>query len=222
MTPAFDWGPLGLSLQLATVTTLILLLIGVPLAWWLARTRVRWVAVPEAVVSLPLVLPPTVLGFYFLLLLSPNGTIGGWLNDVFDVRLVFSFPGLVIASVLYGLPFMVHPVQAGLRALPPSLREAAWLMGRGRWRTLLEVELPNIRPALLTGAVLTFAHAIGEFGVVLMIGGNLPGRTRVASIAIFDAVERMDYALAHRYALILLALSFTILVTVFTLNRRRP
>lgn len=222
MTPAFDWGPLGLSLQLATVTTLILLLIGVPLAWWLARTRVRWVAVPEAVVSLPLVLPPTVLGFYFLLLLSPNGTIGGWLNDVFDVRLVFSFPGLVIASVLYGLPFMVHPVQAGLRALPPSLREAAWLMGRGRWRTLLEVELPNIRPALLTGAVLTFAHAIGEFGVVLMIGGNLPGRTRVASIAIFDAVERMDYALAHRYALILLALSFGILVTVFTLNRRRP
>lgn len=214
------WSPIILSLQLALATTLALLLVGLPLAWWLARTRTRLKPVVESLVSLPLVLPPTVLGFYFLLAFSPNNAFGAWLDTWLGLRLVFSFPGLVLASMIYSLPFMVQPVQAGLAALPPSLVESATLMGKSRWEILRYVQLPNIRPALLTGIVLSFAHTIGEFGVVLMIGGNLPGKTRVASIAIYDEVEALNYEAANAYSLILLGLTFLILLAVYGLRGR--
>ncbi len=215
-----DWTPIWLTLQLAGVTTVVLFVTALPLAWWLARTESRWRPFVEAVVALPLVLPPTVLGFYLLLAFSPNSGLGSWLDEYVGLQLAFSFPGLVIGSVLYSLPFMVHPVQAGLRGLPPVLREASYLMGRSRWETLRYVELPNITPALLAAVVLTFAHTIGEFGVVLMIGGNIPGETRVASIAVYDHVEALDYAGANRYSLVLFALSFTVLLVVYLLNGR--
>lgn len=214
------WSPIILSLQLALATTLVLLLVGLPLAWWLARTQARFKPVVESLVSLPLVLPPTVLGFYFLLAFSPNNAFGSWLDGWLGLRLVFSFPGLVLASVIYSLPFMVQPVQAGLAALPGSLVDAATLMGKSRWEILRRVELPNIRPALLTGIVLSFAHSIGEFGVVLMIGGNLPGKTRVASIAVYDEVEALNYGAANAYSLILLGLTFLILMIVYSLRAR--
>lgn len=215
-----NWSPLLLSFQLALATTAVLLLVGLPLAWWLARTQTRLKPVIESLVSLPLVLPPTVLGFYFLLAFSPNNAFGNWLDDWLGLRLVFSFPGLVLASVIYSLPFMVQPVQAGLAALPKSLTEAALLMGKSRWQIFRYVQLPNIRPALLTGIVLSFAHTVGEFGVVLMIGGNLPGKTRVASIAIYDEVESLNYDAANLYSLILLGLSFVVLLAVYGLRGR--
>lgn len=215
-----NWTPLLLSFQLAFVTTAVLLLVGLPLAWWLAGTKRRWKPVIESIVSLPLVLPPTVLGFYFLIAFSPNNAFAGWLDDWFGLRLVFSFSGLVLASVVYSLPFMVQPVQAGLGALPRSMTDAAVLMGKSRWQIFRHVQLPNIRPALLTGIVLSFAHTIGEFGVVLMIGGNLPGKTRVASIAIYDEVEALNYGAANAYSLVLLGLTFVILLAVYGLRGR--
>lgn len=215
-----NWSPLLLSFKLALVTTAVLLLVGLPLAWWLAGTRARWKPIVESLVSLPLVLPPTVLGFYFLIAFSPNNAFGNWLDEWLGLRLVFSFTGLVLASVIYSLPFMVQPVQAGLAALPASLTESATLMGKSRWQIFRYVQLPNIRPALLTGVVLSFAHTIGEFGVVLMIGGNLPGKTRVASIAIYDEVERLNYDAANAYSLVLLGLTFFILLAVYGLRNR--
>lgn len=213
-----DWSPLLITLQLAAVTTALLFLVALPLAWWLARTRSRLKPAVEALVSMPLVLPPTVLGFYFLLAFSPQSGLGSWLNDLVGIKLAFSFTGLVIASMVYSLPFMVHPVQAGLAGIPKSLLEASYLMGKGKLETLRRIELPNIRPALLAGTVLSFAHTIGEFGVVLMIGGNIPGETRVASIAIYDKVESLDYAAANAYSLILFAICFTILLLVYLIN----
>ena len=216
----FDWQPLLLTFKLATLTTLILLVIGVPLAYWLTFSRVRFKSVFEALVAMPLVLPPSVLGFYLLLAFSPQNAFGHFLETVFDVRLLFTFQGLVAGSVIFSLPFMVQPVQAGFEALPAALAEAAATLGKSRWQTFLRVLLPNIRPALLTGTVLAFAHTIGEFGVVLMIGGNIPGETQVASLAIYNEVESLHYGAAHLYALILFALSFTILLSVYTLNKR--
>lgn len=215
-----DWHPIWLSIQLATATTLVLLIVGVPIAYWLAYTRVRWKAPIEAIISLPLVLPPTVIGFYLLLVFSPTSALGGWLHETLGLRLIFSFPGLVLASVIYSLPFMVQPLQAGLSSLPASLHEAAYLLGKTRWQTLRFVLLPNIKPALLTATVLSFAHTIGEFGVVLMIGGNIPGQTRVAAIAVYDEVEALNYTAASKYSLVLLVLCFSILLTVFLLNGR--
>ncbi|GAA4306611.1 molybdate ABC transporter permease subunit [Compostibacter hankyongensis] len=217
---AIAYQPLWLTLRLAVVATGLLLLVGVPLAAWLAASTSRFKAVFEAVVSLPLVLPPSVLGFYLLLAFSPTGRFGGLLSSLFDIRLVFSFGGLVLGSVIYSLPFMVHPVQAGLQSVPASLKEASYTLGKSRLRTFFSVLLPNIKPALLTGTVLSFAHTIGEFGVVLMIGGNIPGKTRVASIAVYDEVEASNYPAAHVYALLLLLVSFGILLLVYTLNRR--
>ena len=202
------WEPIFLTLKLATVTTMVLLLVGLPLAWWLAHTRFRGKPLLEALVSMPLVLPPTVIGFYLLLMLSPAHGLGRFLHDIFGIQLVFSFPGLVLASVIYSLPFMVSPIQSGLESLPKSLREASLNLGKSTWQTLWRVELPNIGPNLLTAIVLTFAHTMGEFGLVLMMGGNLPGKTRVASIEVFDRVERMDYDGAHVYALVLMGLGF--------------
>lgn len=216
----FDWQPLLLTFRLATTTTLLLLLVGIPLAGWLAFTRFRFKPVVEAVISLPLVLPPSVLGFYFLLAFNPTGFLGEKLLSWFDLRLLFTFEGLVVASIFYSLPFMVHPVQAGLENLPASLREASYTLGKSRRETFFRVLLPNIKPSLLTGLVLSFAHTIGEFGLVLMIGGNLPGQTRVASVAIYDEVELLHYGAANAYALLLLVISFGILLTVYAINKR--
>ncbi len=213
-----NWEPLLLTLKLALTTTLVLLLVSLPLAAWLAKRRSPLKSVVDTLVSMPLVLPPTVIGFYFLLAFSPSNAFGQWLDEHLGIQLVFSFPGLVLASVLYSLPFMVHPIQAGLRSLPPSLAEASYILGKDRLTTFFRVLLPNIRPALFTGLVLSFAHTVGEFGVVLMIGGSIPGVSRVASIAIYEEVETMNYAAAHTYSLILFGLSFAILLSVNLVN----
>ena len=215
-----DWQPLVLTFELASVTTLILFCIGVPFAWWLANTRIRFKPMIEALVAMPLVLPPSVLGFYLLLAFSPERWFGQWLDRIAGLRLAFSFEGLVIASVIFSFPFLVHPVQAAFQHLPKNLAEAAYILGKSRWQTFFQVLLPNIKPALISGTVLAFAHTIGEFGVVLMIGGNLPGATRVASIAIYDEVESLNYAAANVYAGILFVLSFLILLLVYGMNRK--
>jgi len=217
-----DWQPLLLTFKLATVTTTILLCIGVPFAWWLASTRIRFKPVVEALVSMPLVLPPSVLGFYLLLAFSPEHWFGQWLDRVAGLRLAFSFNGLVVASVIFSFPFLVHPVQAAFQNLPRSLSDAAHVLGKSNLQTFLRVLLPNIKPALLSGTVLAFAHTVGEFGVVLMIGGNLPNETRVASIAIYDEVEALNYAAANFYAGVLFCLSFLILLLVYMVNRKVP
>ena len=213
-----DWGPLILTFKLALVVTLILLVISIPLARWLAFSKTRSKPVIEALVSMPLVLPPTVLGFYLLMAFSPSNAFGSWLDEWLGLRFVFSFEGLVIASVIYSLPFMVHPIQSGFAHLPPSLADAAYVLGKSKRTTLFKVLLPNIKPALLTGIVLAFAHTIGEFGVVLMIGGNIPGETHVASIAIYDEVEALNYGAANTYSLILFAITFIILLSVYLIN----
>jgi len=213
-----DWTPIFLTLKLASITTLVLLIISIPLGKWLAFTKSRAKPFMETLVSMPLVLPPTVLGFYLLLAFSPDSQLGQILEQWFGLRLAFSFPGLVIASVIYSLPFMVHPIQSGLTSLAPSLLDASKVMGKSYLTTLSKVELPNIKPSLLTGIVLSFAHTVGEFGVVLMIGGSIPDRTRVASIAIYDEVEALNYGAAHQYSLILLTLAFLVLLVVYLVN----
>lgn len=218
MTP--DWQPLILTFKLAAVTTVILFCIGVPFSWWLANTRIRIKPAVEALVAMPLVLPPSVLGFYLLLAFSPERWFGQWLDRVAGLRLAFSFEGLVVASVIFSFPFLVHPIQAAFQNLPRSLTEAARVLGKSDWQIFLRVLLPNIKPALLSGTVLSFAHTVGEFGVVLMIGGNLPDQTRVASIAIYDEVESLNYAAANFYAGTLFLLSFAILLVVYLVNRK--
>ena len=213
-----NWEPLLLTFKLALFTTVILILIGIPVAYWLSNTKSRLKPVFETLVSMPLVLPPTVLGFYFLMAFSPNNTFGNWLGEWLGIKLVFSFSGLVIASVIYSLPFMVHPVQSGLSGISRSITEASFVMGKSKWETLLKVQLPQIKPALLTGIVLSFAHTVGEFGVVLMIGGNIPGKTKVASIAIYDEVEALNYDAANFYSLVLFAITFCILLSVYLVN----
>jgi molybdate transport system permease protein len=215
-----DWTPLLLTFELAAVTTAILLALGVPLAYALAFGRFRWKPVVETLVSMPLVLPPSVLGFYLLLAFSPQNFPGRFLAEHFDLQLVFSFAGLVVGSTIFSLPFMVQPIQSGFQGLPPSLTEAADTLGKPRHVTLWRVLLPNIKPALLAGTVLSFAHTVGEFGVVLMIGGNIPGVTRVASLAIYDEVESLNYAAAHVYAGVLFAVTFAILLAVYVVNKR--
>lgn len=213
-----NWDPLILTFKLATVTTAILFVVSIPLAYWLAYTKSRLKPIAETLVSMPLVLPPTVLGFYFLVAFSPNNTFGSWLESTLDIKLVFSFTGLVIASLIYSLPFMVHPIQSGLSNLSSTLKEASHVLGKSRWTTLTKVLLPNIKPSILTGIVLAFAHTLGEFGVVLMIGGSIPGKTKVASIAIYDEVEALNYGAANQYSLVLFAVSFVILLIVYMTN----
>ena len=215
-----DWEPLILTFKLAFVTTILLLVISIPLSYWLAYTKSKTKPVIETLVSMPLILPPTVVGFYLLVAFSPSNAFGNWLNEWFGLQLVFSFEGLVFASLIYSLPFMVHPIQSGLSGLPPSLKEASYVLGKSKINTIFKVLLPNIKPSLLTGIVLAFAHTIGEFGVVLMIGGNIPGETKVASIAIYDEVESLNYGAANMYSLILFALAFLILLTVYLINGR--
>jgi molybdate transport system permease protein len=216
-----DFAALLLTLRLAAISTALLLLLATPLAWWVAQTRSRWKAPIEAIVALPLVLPPTVIGFYLLLALGPHGPVGSLWGTLGGGPLVFSFSGLVIGSVLYSLPFVMQPIQAGFEQLGRAPLDAAATLGAGPLDRFFSVALPQTRRAFLAGAVLGFAHTLGEFGVVLMIGGNIPNQTRVVSIAIYDHVESLDYAAAHQLAGILLAISFAVLLVVFTTNRRR-
>lgn len=214
-----DVNPIILTLELAFISTVLLFFIAAPLAYWLAFTTLRIKPVVEAIITLPLVLPPTVLGFYLLIAFSPNNFFGKFLNESLGFQLVFSFEGLVFASIIYSLPFMVQPIYSGFTSFPAQLINAAKTMGKSNINVLWNILLPGIKPSLITGFVLAFAHTIGEFGVVLMIGGNIPGETRVASIAIYDEVESLNYGTANAYSLILLAITFSILLLVFLYNQ---
>lgn len=214
-----DLSPIWLTLKLAAITTLLLLIVGLPLAWWLSKGRSFFKTIIEAIITMPLVLPPSVLGFYLLLAFSPQHSLGKWLQDSFDIQFVFSFKGLVLASFIYSMPFMIGPIKSALQQLPASLAQASYTLGKTKWQTFKSVLIPNIKPSLLTAIILTFAHTLGEFGVVLMIGGNIPNVTRVASIAVYDSVERMDYAAANIYSLILFAITFVMVISVFVFNK---
>jgi molybdate transport system permease protein len=215
-----NWQALFLSLRLAATVSLVLLLIALPLAYWLAYTRWRWKFLLESIVALPLVLPPTVLGFYALIALGPRGFLGQVSQKLFGYSLAFTFTGLVLASLLYSLPFAVQPLIASFESLDRRLLDAAAVLGVNRTRTFFTVILPLSLPGLLTAVVLSFAHTLGEFGVVLMVGGNLPGITRTVSIDIYDRVQALDYASAHQMALLLLLISFVVLSIVYGVNRR--
>ncbi|WP_201353530.1 molybdate ABC transporter permease subunit [Hydrogenimonas urashimensis] len=214
-----DWNPFILSFKLASVTTLILFFIALPTAWWLSRTRTRFKPAIEAIASLPIVLPPSVLGFYILWGLSANSPIGAFFNNLFGIQLVFNFTGLVIASCLYSFPFMVQPLQSGFESLNKNMIEAAYIAGKSPTQTLFKVALPNIKPSLMTALIVTFAHTVGEFGVVLMVGGSIPGETKVASVAIYELVETMDYTTAHIYSAVMVVISFVVLLGVYIFNR---
>jgi molybdate transport system permease protein len=216
---AADWTAVRLTAQLAALTTLLLLVAGAPLAWWLARTRSRAKPLVASIVALPLVLPPTVMGFYLLLLMGPHGPVGELTQALGLGRLPFTFAGLVVASVLYSMPFVVQPLQQAFEAIPEATLEAAATLRAGPWDRFFSVALPLARPGLLTAAVLGFAHTVGEFGVVLMIGGNIPGATRVLSVAIYGHVEALEFADAHRLAAGVVAFALVVLVTLYVVNR---
>lgn len=209
-----------LTFKLALLTTCILLPIGIFLGFFLYCSQKTWKIFIEVLIWLPLVLPPTVLGFYLLMLFSPNGGIGNFLLQNFNLKLVFSFEGVLIASVIFGLPFMVNPIKSGLQSLPDQLKEASFVLGMGKIETLFKVLLPNIKPSLLLACMGSFVHAIGEFGVVMMIGGNIQGQTRLASIALYDEVEALNYSLAHQYALSLFFVCFGILFLILWINKK--
>jgi molybdate transport system permease protein len=215
-----DLTALAVTLKLATLTTLILLLIGTPLAWWLARTRWRFRFLIEAVIALPLVLPPTVLGFYLLIALGPDGPVGGLMQAFGGTPLAFTFTGLVIGSVFYSMPFVIQPLQNAFTAIGREPMEVAATLRAAPLDRFFSVAVPLARPGFLTAAVLGFAHTLGEFGVVLMIGGNIPGETQVVSIAIYDHVESLEYTQAHWLSGSLLLLSFLLLVSIYAFNRR--
>lgn len=220
LTPS-DWQAIGLTLQVATLTTLILLVLGTPLAWWLARTN-SWFKQPlGAVVALPLVLPPSVLGFYLLVFMGPHGTVGQWTQAMGWGLLPFTFTGLVLASVLYSLPFMVQPVQNAMQAMGTRPLEVAASLRASPIDTFFSVVLPLCKPGLITGSIMSFAHTVGEFGVVLMVGGNIPGQTRVVSVLIYDHVEAMEYGDAHRLAAVMLGFSFVVLLALHAYNHNR-
>ena len=221
MLSADDWQAIGLTLRLAGTVTLILLLLGTPLAWWLARTRSRWRGVVATLVAIPLVLPPTVLGFYLLVAMGPQGPLGQLTQQLGLGLLPFTFPGLVVASVIYSLPFVVQPIQNAMEAIHERHLEAAASLRAGPLDRFFSVVLPMARPGFVTAAILGFAHTVGEFGVVLMIGGNIPGETKVVSVQIYDHVEALDYAHAHTLSLGLLAFSFVVLLTVYGSRARR-
>lgn len=216
----FDWQPVWLTLKLASITTVILMMIGTPIAWWLARTTVWYRQLVSAVVAMPLVLPPTVLGFYLLILLGPNGALGDLTQSMGLGTLPFTFTGLVLASVLYSLPFAVQPLQNAFESLGSRPLEVAATLRASFMDRFITVVMPLARPGFLTAAVLVFAHTIGEFGVVLMIGGNIPGETTVLSIAIYDHVEAMEYDQAHLLSAGMLAFAFIVLLTLYVINGR--
>jgi molybdate transport system permease protein len=215
-----DLGPLWLSVKLAAITTLILLVVGTAIAWWLANTRSRAKPVIQSLVALPIVLPPTVMGFYLLILLGPYGAIGSWWVELTGSALTFSFTGLVIASCFYSLPFAVQPLQGAFESMGRKELEAARTLGASPIDAFFSIVMPLSAPGFLTALVLSFAHTLGEFGVVLMVGGSIPGETRLISIAIYDHVESLNYAAAHALSLTLLGFAFLILLTMFLLNRR--
>ena len=210
--------PFILTAKLAALTTLILFVIGTPVAWWLANTKLKAKPVIEAVVALPIVLPPTVLGFYFLMLLSPQGWFGSWWVEVTGQTLTFSFSGLVIASVIYSFPFVVQPIQSAFESVGHDMIEAAYTLGAKPLDAFFTVDVPLAKRGFLTGGVLGFAHTLGEFGMVLMVGGNIPGETRVVSIAIYDHVEMLEYGQAHVMAGILLVFAFTAMLSMYVVN----
>ena len=216
MVSAIDLAAVWLTLRLATVVTLILLVVGTPIAWWLARTRCRCKALVGAVVALPLVLPPTVLGFYLLIFLGPHGPVGRLTQALGWGVLPFTFPGLVVASVLYSMPFVVQPLQQAFEAIGPRPLEVAATLRAGPWDAFFTVVLPLAKPGFITAAILGFAHTVGEFGVVLMIGGNIPEKTRVVSVQIYDHVEAMEYAEAHVLAGGMLLFSFLVLLALYS------
>ncbi|MDD3080394.1 MAG: molybdate ABC transporter permease subunit [Paludibacter sp.] len=207
--------------KLAGWTTLILFIIGLPLAYILAYKRFFLKPVVEALISMPLVLPPTVLGFYMLVAYSPEHFFGRFLEQTFDWRLAFTFEGILIASIVFSLPFMVQPLQNGLGAIPKSLREASYTLGKSEFITFIRVLIPNMAPSIITALAMTFAHCIGEFGVVIMVGGNMPGETRVASIAIYDEVQILNYDVANQYSLVLFIISMIILTVIYSINGRK-
>ncbi len=216
-----DWNPFLLSFKLATITTTILFIISIPLSWYLSQTKSKIKPFLETLTALPIVLPPSVLGFYLLITLSPNSFIGEFIEDIFNLKLVFTFIGLVVASCFYSLPFMVQPLQSGFESLNRNMIEASYLSGKNWFQTLFFVAIPNIKPSLLTAIIITFAHTIGEFGVVLMVGGSIPNETKVASVAIYEFVEIMDYKTAHIYSAIMLLISFLILLAVYIFNHKQ-
>jgi molybdate transport system permease protein len=219
--PAELWRSLALTLQLALVSTCVLMLIALPLGAWLAAARSRLALALEILIAMPLVLPPTVIGFYLLVLLSPRHAFGAWWQDAFGQPLPFSFAGLVIGSCVYSLPFAVQPVVAAFRMQRIEVLHAAWSLGMTRQQTFLHIALPLARSGVIAGTLLAFAHTIGEFGVVLMLGGNIPGVTRVASIALYDQAQLLNYPVAHGYALLLLALSFVLLLATTLVQKRQ-
>ena len=216
-----DYEPFWLSLKLSFITTFILFFFCVGLAYFMSQKKFFGKAFLESIISLPLVLPPSVLGFYLLIFLSPYSFFGKFIEELFGVRLVFNFTGLVVASCIYSLPFMFGPIYAGLNSLKKSLFEASYSLGKSKFTTIFRVILPSIRSNLLTAIVVSFAHTMGEFGVVLMIGGSVAGESKVASIAIFEAVEMLDYTKAHIYALLMLIISFFVLFAVYLLNSKK-
>lgn len=215
-----DWQAIGLSLRLSACTTLLLVALGLPLAYWLANTRWRGRFLVEALVALPIVLPPTVLGFYVLMAIGPLSPLGQLYESIFGHRLPFTFQGLLLASVLYSLPFAVQPFTSGFATVDRRMLEASWCLGDGKIATFFRVALPLAWPGVLTGMVLSFAHTMGEFGVVLMIGGNIPGHTRTVSVSIYDEVQALNYASANQTSLALLLFSFAVLAVTYSLQRR--
>ncbi len=211
---------LWITFKLASLTTIILFFIGLPFSYLLAYSDFRLKPVIEALVSMPLVLPPSVLGYYILVAYSPRYWFGDLLDRIFNVRLAFSFEGILIASVIFSLPFMIQPLQNGLRSLPRQIREASYTLGKSKTVTFFHVLLPNIRPSIIIALALTFAHTIGEFGMVLMVGGNLSGKTRVASVAIYDEVQSLNFHVANKYALVLFVVSFVLLAFIYSINRK--
>jgi len=216
-----DFTPFFISFKLASLTTLILFILCLPLAWWLSQTSSKSKPIIEAITALPIVLPPSVLGFYILYALSQNSPLGAFFNEYFGINLVFNFSGIVIASCFYSLPFMVQPLQSGFESINKNMLEASYIAGKTKLQTILKVALPNIKPAILTAIIVTFAHTVGEFGVVLMVGGSIPNETKVASVAIYEMVEMMDYDSAHIYSAIMVIISFIVLLSVYTFNYKQ-
>ena len=216
-----EFEPFLISFKLAGIVTLILFFISLPLAWYLSQTKSKIKPFLEALTALPLVLPPSVLGFYILWALSYNSPIGIFFEENFGIKLVFNFYGLVIASCFYSLPFMVQPMQSGLESLNKNMLEASYISGKSKIQTLFRIALPNMKPSLITAIIVTFAHTVGEFGVVLMVGGSIPGETKVASVAIYEFVEIMDYTNAHIYSVIMIILSFLTLLGVYIFNGKQ-
>jgi molybdate transport system permease protein len=219
--PAELWTSLWLTLRLAAISTALLMAIVLPLAWWIAAARSKLSTLVEIVLALPLVLPPTVIGFYLLVLLSPEHGLGHWWLHTFGATLAFSFVGLVIGSCVYSMPFALQPVVAAFRMLRTETLQAAYALGMTRRQAFLHVLLPLAKSGIYSGTILAFAHTLGEFGVVLMLGGNIPGVTRVASVALYDSVQNLDYANAHGFALVLLLLSFVLLLAMAVLQKRQ-